>query len=234
MNAFFSRALCCCGILFLGRAGFAASSPKLSNNKKGNGSESAPVLMSKTAGGTSWANMAELQKAANQGNVHAQAQLGERLLRGEDIAPDRAAGLALLEKAARAGESSAAFRIGMVLDDGDGVPQDRARALAYFRAAAAGGATEAFYNVGAAYASARGVKRDYVEGLAWLMLGTKRGAPREGEDAVRARLQKMGHPEMIAAAEKRVPELERELSAKPATEFLPPPAPFASLTAAAK
>jgi TPR repeat protein len=197
----------------------AASTPKKSSG------DSAPVLMSKTAGGKTWASTAELQKAAKEGNPRAQAQLGERLLRGEDVAPDRAAGLVLLEKAARAGESSAMFRIGMLLDDGDGVVQDRARALAYFRAAAAGGANEALHNIGAAYVSARGVKRDYTEGLAWLILAKKRGAPSDGEAAVRERLQKTGRPELIAAAEKRVPDLEKELGAKKPVEFLPPPGP---------
>jgi TPR repeat protein len=210
----------------------AASVPKKAPPAtNGPTSDSAPVLMSRTGGGKVWSNMAELQKAAKEGNPRAQAQLGERLLRGDEIAQDKAAGLALLEKAARAGESSAAFRIGMLLDDGDGVAQDRQRALAYFQAAAAGGANEAFHNIGAAYVSARGVKRNYAEGLAWLMIARKRGAASDGEEAVRARIAKLGHPEWIAAAEKRVPEIERELAAKKPIDFLPPPAPFLPATA---
>jgi TPR repeat protein len=188
--------------------------------------DSKPVLMSRTGGG--WSNVKELQAAADKGNPKAQAQFGEMLLRGADgVTPDRARALGLIEKAARAGESSAMFRIGMLLDDGDGVAQDRARALEYFRAAAAGGAVEAMHNIGAAYASARGVKRDYTEALAWLMLAKKRGAPSDGEAAVRARVEKQGRPEAIAAAERRLPELEKELAAKKPAEFLPPAAPFA-------
>lgn len=185
--------------------------------------DAAPVLTSRTAGGKSWTNIQELQKAAQAGNARAQAQLGERLLRGEDLAQDRVAAMIMLEKAARAGEASAAFRLGMLYDDGDGVPQDRTRAFAYFKAAAAGGAREAFYNLGSAYVSARGVKRDYTEGLAWLILAKKHGASSEGEAAVRERLQKTGRSDQIAAAEKRAPELEKELGARKPTEFLPPP-----------
>ncbi len=217
--------LCACA----GVAGAASAPPKGPDAK-----EAAPVLMSRTGGGKTWANIKELQAAANAGNPRAQEQLGERLLRGEDIAQDKPAGRALLEKAARAGEPTAAFRVAMILDDGDGVPQDRLRALDYFKSAAAGGVNEAFYNVGAAYVSARGVKRDYVEGLAWLILSTKHGAPPEGEKTVRARLEKLGHAPWIAAAEKRAPELERELAAKKSADFLPPPAPFALAPAAGK
>lgn len=182
-----------------------------------------------------WADVKELTAAAEKGNPKAQAQLGEMLLRGDpdyDVPQDRNRALALLEDAARKGESSAAFRIAMLLDDGDGVPQDRQRALAYFRSAAAGGATEAFHNIGAAYSSARGVKRDYAEGLAWLILAKKRGSESPAEAALRAHIQKLKRPELIAAAEKRVPEIERELSQRPAVEFLPPPAPFIAMSSA--
>lgn len=185
--------------------------------------------MSRTGGGSSWADVKELTAAAEKGNPKAQAQLGEMLLRGDAkhaVTPDRPRALRLLEEAARKGESSAAFRLGMLLDDGDGVRQDRARALAYFRAAAAGGAMEAYHNIGAAYASGRGVKRDYAEGLAWLILAKKLGSEAPGEAALRAHIQKLKKPELVASAETRAVEIERELGARRPTEFLPPPAPF--------
>ena len=153
--------------------GFCRQSPEESREAK----DSAPVLMSRTGGGDSWADLAELQQAAKKGNPKAETQLGEMLLRGDGIAKDEARGIALLEKAARAGQSAAAFRIGMLLMNGEsGVAKDPARALAYFRAAAAGGEAEAFFNIGAAYASARGVKRDYAEALGWLILARQHGA----------------------------------------------------------
>ncbi|MDO8543156.1 MAG: hypothetical protein Q7S40_22200 [Opitutaceae bacterium] len=192
--------------------------------------------MSKTggAGGSMWADVKELTAAAEKGNPKAQAQLGEMLLRGDPtykVPQDRTRALTLLESAARKGEGSAAFRVGMLLDDGVGLAQDRARALAYFKAAAAGGVTEAFHNIGAAYASARGVKRDYAEGLAWLMLSKKRGSESPAETAVRAQIQKLKKPELIAAAEKRALEIERELTHSKAVDLLPPAAPFAAATA---
>lgn len=208
-----------------------ATATKASSAAAGATGDSAPILMSRTGGGSTFADVNELKAAAEKGNPKAEAQFGEMLLRGDAtnaVVQDRAAGIAMLEKAARAGESSAAFRIGMLLDDGDGVTQDRVRALAYFKAAAAGGANEAYHNIGAAYASARGVKRDYAEGLAWLILAKKRGAQSDAEQALRDRMQKLGRPEMLAAAEKRAGEIERELARQKPVDLLPPPAAFNS------
>lgn len=208
---------------------FAADRSRSKTKQKAAPDDSAPILMSRTGGGSSWADVNELKAAAEGGNPKAEAQYGEMLLRGDaanGVTADRPRAIAMLEKAARAGESSAAFRIAMLLDDGEGVAQDRTRALAYFKAAAAGGATEAFHNIGAAYASARGVKRDYAEGLAWLIVARKRGADGGGEQALRERLQKTRRTELIAAAEKRATAIEAELAGKKLTDLLPPPAPF--------
>jgi uncharacterized protein len=188
--------------------------------------DAAPELVSKTAGGVPWKNLAELKAAAAKGDPRARAQLGEQLLRGDRVPKDGAQALALLEQAARAGVGAAAFRIGMLLDDGDGVAQDRGRALGYFRAAAAGGVSEACHNVGAAYAGAHGVKRDYAEALGWLMLATKRGAGGEAEQAVRERIKRLNRPEWIAAGEKRAAEIERELAKETVAGLLPAPAPL--------
>lgn len=187
------------------------------------------MLMSRTGGGNSWADVKELTAAAEKGNPKARAQLGEMLLRGDKdhgVAQDRVRALNLLEQAARAGEGSAAFRIGMLLDDGDGVKQDRERAAAYFRAAAAGGVAEAFHNIGAAYASGRGAKRDYPEALGWLILATKRGADSAAETALRQHLQTMKRLEWIAAGERRAVEIEKEFNGRGVADLLPPAAPL--------
>jgi TPR repeat protein len=187
--------------------------------------DSAPVLMSRTGGGDTWADMAELQAAAKKGNPKAEAQLGEMLLRGDGIPQDEARGVAMLEKAARAGQSAAAFRIGMLLANGtNGVTKDPARSLGYFRAAAAGGETEAFFNIGAAYASGRGTKRDYGEALGWLIVARQRGADASAEQSLRAQVK--SQPSLIAAGERRAKEIESEFAGKKVTDVLPPPAPL--------
>lgn len=205
---------------------FAAKAPKNAEPK-----DSAPVLMSKTGGGDSWADLKELQQAAQKENHKAEAQLGEMMLRGDGIAKDEAGGVALLEKAARAGQSAAAFRIGMLLANGEGgVTKDPLRALAYFRAAAAGGEAEAFFNIGAAYASALGVKRDYAEALGWLIVARQHGANASAEQSLRAQIK--AQPQWIAKGERRAKEIEQEFTGKKLTDFLPPPAPLNQSVAA--
>ncbi|MBL9202022.1 MAG: sel1 repeat family protein [Opitutaceae bacterium] len=187
--------------------------------------DSKPALMSRTGGGSSWADLKELQQAAAKGNPKAEAALGEMLLRGDGITRDEARGVTLLEKAARAGHSGAAFRIGMLLADGEaGVAKDPARSLDYFRAAAAGGEAEAFFNLGAAYAGGRGARRNLGEALAWLSLARERGAGGDTESRLRAQLK--SNPTTLATADRRAKEIAAELKAKMVVDLLPPPAPL--------
>ncbi len=221
----FSRLVLIC-LFAAGNLGSVALAAGKNKKEKKETADSAPVLLSRTGGGNTWSDLAELQAAAQKGNPKAEAQLGELLWRGEGVTQDRQRALSLLEKAARASEGSAAFRIGMLLDDGDGVKQDRERALAYFRAAAAGGVAEAFHNLGAAYASARGVKRDYVEALGWLILAGKHGADARAETALREHIQELKRPEWIAAGERRATEIEQEFARRKMVEFLPSASPL--------
>lgn len=190
--------------------------------------DSGPQLVSISAGGSAWVTIAQLTEAADLGNPKACAQLGEMLVRGttKDLPRDPKRGLALLEQAARAGDAAAAFRLGMVLEEGDAAEQDWPRAFAYLRAAAVGGVDEAFRNVGVAYSKGRGVKRDYAEALAWFILAQNHDTADSLVEDLRAHLTRLHRPELIAAAERRVPELERELAKTTVAQSLPPPAPF--------
>jgi TPR repeat protein len=202
-----------------------AAKAKDAKAKEAKEKDSAPVLMSRTGGGGSWADIKELQQAAAKGNPKAETQLGEMLLRGDGIAKDEARAVTLLEKAARAGQSAAAFRIGMLLANGEsGVSKDPVRAMAYFRAAAAGGEPEAFFNIGAAYGSARGVKRDYAEALGWLIVARQRGADAKAEQSLRAQIK--SRADWIAKGEQRAKEIEQEFTGKQVVDFLPASAPF--------
>jgi hypothetical protein len=214
-------------------AGLSAEGATPGKKEKSSAQDSAPVLMSRTGGGKTWADLKELEAAAAKGNPQAKTQLGEMLLRGEGIARNETRGVDLLEQAARAGMSGAAFRIGMLLANGEsGVARDPARALAYFRAAAAGGEKEAFFNIGAAYASARGVTRDYGEALGWLIVARERGAQSPAERELRQRIQ--SRSDWIARGEQRAKEIAGEFAGKKVTDFLPPPAPLDFPVSAAK
>jgi TPR repeat protein len=210
----------------------AAADRKAKKKAEQDAADSAPILMAKTGGGDTWADVKELTAAANKGNKKAQAQLGEMLLRGNaehKVPQDRAKGIELLEKAARAGEPTAAFRIGMLLDDGEVVLQDRARALDYFRSAAAGGEAEAFYNIGAAYSSGRGVKPDLIEALGWLIIAGTKGADPSAEQALRKQLESRNEGYIVTLGEKRAEEIPKELAAKKPAEWLPAALPIVPL-----
>ncbi len=183
--------------------------------------DSAPVLTARLGGGgTSWSNLKELRDAVSAGNVSAEAQLGEMLLRGDSMPADEGAAVILLEKAARGGHAGAAFRVGMLLSQGEGgIGRDLGAALAYFKAAAAGGEKEGFFNIGAAFASARGVKRDYGEALGWLIVAREYGADVSAETSLR--LQIKSQVTWIAKGERRAKEIAVEFTGRKVTEFLP-------------
>jgi TPR repeat protein len=87
------------------------------------------------------------------------------------------------------------------------------------------------HNLGVAYSTGRGVKRDYPEALAWLILAKKRGAVSTAADELRAHVKSLGHPEWIAAGEKRAPELEHELAQSTVAKLLPPAAALGEIAA---
>jgi len=148
------------------------------------------------------------------------AQYGELQLAGDQVGKNVASALEYLRRAAGTGEAAAVFRLGRLYDDGGVLPQNRARAQAYYKAAAAGGIPEAFFNLGASYASGRGVKRDYAEGLAWLILARKQGVRSDGENQLRARIESLKRPHWIAAAERRAPEIAKDLASKTVVQWL--------------
>lgn len=193
----------------------------------------APELVSRTGGGGAlWSSVAELKEAAKAGNPKAMAVLGDLQLVGDQVEKNVQGALDLLRAAAKKGEASAVFRLAKLYDEGGVLPLDRPRALAYFRAAAAGGVPEAFYNLGATYSSGRGVKRDYSEGLAWMILASQAGLQTEGEKQLRARIESLRRPDWIQSAQRRAPELSKELAGKSVIEWLAmADAPASSLVA---
>jgi FOG: TPR repeat, SEL1 subfamily len=168
-----------------------------------------PKLLSTTGGkGGGWESIDQLQKAAKKGDPDACYELGIMHLTGTQVALDVAKALELLKRAAEAGNGNAAFRLGKLAADGEVVPQDLGEAFKHYQAAANAGVPEAQYNLGAMYASGRGVKRDYVEGLAWLIVAAKNGADPEGEQQLRAHLNRArGGSAYIKRAEARAAEL---------------------------
>ncbi len=176
--------------------------------------DEAPQLISTTGGEGSARSLslAQLQEAAAAGKPDACLQLGLRYETGDGVKQDYAQARALYEKAAAGGAAVAIYRLGKFAQDGLGGDSDLLRAYELYRAAALAGVPLAQYNLGAMLVSARGVDRNYVEGLAWLILATRNKVEGDGEQRVRARLA--GQPQVVAAAEQRAAELEKEVAVR--------------------
>lgn len=188
-------------------------------------------LLSTTGGNgrQSWKNLAELQKAAAEGNPEACLQLGLGYETGAEMKQDYAQARMLYERAAAGGVADAIYRLGKLHQDGRGVESDPVQARDLYRVAALANVPLAQYNLGAMLVSARGGKRDYVEGLAWLILASRNHLEAEGERQVREHLAKQ--PAIIAAAERRAEELSREVAVrKGAKPPWPPPDSESSLS----
>jgi len=143
------------------------------------------------------------RKAADQGEVNGQMQLGFAYFYGEGVAKDetealkwfrlaaqqgntnpgkardRLALLAAARNEARAkaekGDAQAQFDLGWMYDEGKSVEQDSTEAAKWFREAASRGQKRAQFKLGFMYSTGRGVERNDVEAVKWLNLSAGQG-----------------------------------------------------------
>jgi thiol-disulfide isomerase/thioredoxin len=109
-------------------------------------------------------DVAELRRAAEQGDPEAQSQLGDLYQRGNGVPEDAAEAGAWFRRAAGQGYADAQFRLGFVYSNGEGVPPDDVESLAWFSRAAEQGHDAAQWMLGATFYSRgrRGVPRDTI------------------------------------------------------------------------
>jgi TPR repeat protein len=115
------------------------------------------------------------QKAAEQGNVAAEYELGVIYTNGEGVAQDYAEAVRWYRKAANQGLGDAQYELGNAYVTGRGVTQDFAEAAKSYRQAAEAGHTDAQWNLGAAYYLGNGVAQDYSEAAKWFLEAARRG-----------------------------------------------------------
>jgi thiol-disulfide isomerase/thioredoxin len=123
-------------------------------------------------------DVAELRRAAEQGDPEAQSQLGDLYQRGNGVPEDDAEAVAWFRRAAGQGYADAQFRLGFVYSNGEGVSPDEVESLGWFRRAAEQGYADAQFLLGFVYANGEGVPLDYAESLA-----SFRRAAEQGHDA---------------------------------------------------
>jgi hypothetical protein len=85
------------------------------------------------------ARIAQLERAAAQGNVHAQYELGVALRDGQGMAPDHERAATWLRRAAELGDGLAQYELGLLYRSGSGVTADNGKAYMWLTLAAAQG-----------------------------------------------------------------------------------------------
>lgn len=121
---------------------------------------------------------ADLRRAAEAGEVKAEAELGKRYAEGIGVARDDAQAAIWYRRAAEKGDATAQVQLGVLLQKGRGVAQDDAAAIEWYRKAASQGDANAQCNLGYMYEYGRGVIKDPREAANWYRKAANQGYPR--------------------------------------------------------
>ncbi|MEO8274597.1 MAG: hypothetical protein ABI639_00145 [Thermoanaerobaculia bacterium] len=133
------------------------------------------------------AAMGWLRRAAEQGHLEAQKDLGTNYSLGIGVAPDAAEAAHWYSKAADQGDAEARFYLAVAYEQGEGVKADSAAALRLHRLAAAQGYASSQAELGEIYLNGLLVPRDDLEAVRWLRLAADQGQP-EGQVTLREML----------------------------------------------
>jgi hypothetical protein len=117
------------------------------------------------------AQIASFRKAAEQGNVVAQYNLGALYEGGRGVPQDYAQATVWYRKAAEQGYDVAQYTLGIIYSQGrQGVPQDYTQAVVWYRKAAEQGYANAQFYLGIEYCGGLGVPENDAEGYFWIEL----------------------------------------------------------------
>jgi uncharacterized protein len=117
----------------------------------------------------------EWRPLAEQGDAHAQFNLGIIYDNGQGVPQDYAEAVKWYRKAADQGNARAQLLLGTMYRKGQGVPQDYAEAVKWHRLAADQGHAIAQFNLGIMYRKGQGVPQDYAEAVKWYRLAADQG-----------------------------------------------------------
>jgi len=115
------------------------------------------------------------RKAADQGDMASEAQLGGIYLNGaKGVVPDKTQAIFWFQKAAEQGDARSAFTLGNLY-----VPTDRAQAIAWFRKSAELGSLDAELTIAKDYSGGYLAPKDIAQGIFWY----RKAAERENGEA---------------------------------------------------
>ena len=123
------------------------------------------------------------RKAADQGNVTGQLNLGVHYAKGQGVRQDYTQAALWFRKAADQGDAGGQSILGSLYAKGQGVRQDDAQAVVWYRKAADQGNVFAQNNLGTLYATGQGVPQDDTQAELWY-----RKAAEHGHEMARANL----------------------------------------------
>lgn len=127
--------------------------------------------------------LTKLKRAAENGDVEAQYELGNMYYIGIRVTQDYAEAVKWHRKAAEQGNARAQNSLGIMYRLGQGVTKDYKEAVKWFRKATEQGNADGQYNLGTMYHFGNGVPLDFDEAIKWF-----RKAANQGNDAAIFRL----------------------------------------------
>ena len=128
------------------------------------------------------ADLSQITRLANQGDVIAQTSLAERYYDGEGVPQNYKKAVEWYEKAANKGDAQSQFNLGVMYADGKGVPQDYQKALEWYQKAANQGDADVQHLLGIMYKNGDGVPQNYKKAKEWYGKACDNG-DQEGCDA---------------------------------------------------
>jgi TPR repeat protein len=114
---------------------------------------------------------------ADQGNTHAQRNVGIMYLKGQGVPQNIAQATKWIRTAADGGLAEAQNEVGIFYQRGWGVERNDAEAVKWYRRAADQGLVASQVNLADTYALGRGVPQDFGEALKWYRLAADQGSP---------------------------------------------------------
>ena len=124
-----------------------------------------------------------VKKAAEQGHVGAQNNLGVMYANGDGVPEDDTKAVRWYRQAAEQGLALAQNNLGVMYSRGEGVPEDDTKAVRWTRQAAEQGLALAQFNLGVMYANGEGVPEDDIQAYAWISIAAAQGV----ENAINAK-----------------------------------------------
>jgi hypothetical protein len=142
---------------------------------------SAEVRTGKAAANSSADNAAEslqaLRARAEQGDLRAQVELGQRYEHGQGLPRDAAEAMLWYHKAADQGSAEGQFNLGLMYLYAFDVKSDDSQAARWLRKAAEQGFAKAQFQLGDLYRHGRGVQRDRAAAVGWYRKASEQGYP---------------------------------------------------------